>query len=1195
VSIFDETGEGRSVTRDRSLRLFTNRYELTRAFARRLNEDPSSKTVMFFFGLGGNGKSLLLRHLENRCCYRLASSEWEEISSYADELLVDAIAKAPSSESLPVAYLDFGARPVGENRPQEALPALFMLKRQLADHKISFPRFDFASIVYLHKSGLEISKRLEELFPASELEFATEVARALLDLPVLRIGLNLLEIVNRHFGDSLKRRSLQLRVADETAAEILALPPEPDLAEGLPRYFADDLGDALAPTGDHHRIVLMFDTHEAFFGEGVADDPDSLLHAGENARDEWLRSLLGSLNMDGGMVAVVAGRARPRWAKATRKAIPERFLEYRTVEPLTVADADAYLENVGISDPAVRAALVRYASAGPGEVHPYFLGLCADVALTAASHGSAVDPASFPLSEGLPEKERELAGRLLSWVTPDVELSIIAVSACRSFDLAIFSMLGDRLGFPAGRTDFAKLVSFSFIARVAGVGSEEMGASAFVVQRILRRALLHTRRDATLRAHEVLAAHYKESALRGDFLGRVEEIYHRNQLDPSTGVGEWVAEIDGALAIGRFDRCRSLVSVLADLQVDTDPERQQCLHRIARAELELGHVSEVERILADLPSGSPYAAILEADLEFFRGALARAESLAVASLEAIDVQSRLPFLFRLAEIQLYRGRFPEAKHHSEEGLEAAKLEGDVNQVCRWEKLLGEVEFFGGDVAAAAERFDRARHELEALPDGNRDQALLADLFEDVALVVGTLKDPNKAVEAQRAALEIRKRIGDTRGVASSLHGMGRAYIEMGDYGQADKALMEAARLAGDLGEGILLAKTWMALADVKASTGRPDEAQQLVSQALEDFKRHDSPADVSSALIQLASLNERQGHRKAWLRNLDQARRMIEQGGFLIQYQRFPEVAIPPPNRLLSGMVSYAAGDALGVPWEGRPGSEVDVARLDDLPERDDWPSGATSDDTAQMLLVASYLGDSGGDFNHSEFLERLVDSARTMRGIGPTTSEAIRRYKRTHEIRAVGGDTNGAVMRVLPVGWALPAFADDRRRRLATGVSEVTHGAATAIAGACVVAAMASWASEGCPVDGVIQAALDELDWFEDTHEVPAVAFAPIRLAADGRFRPGSDGVSLDAVETVAAVVHVLRAGEEPAAALRRAVSLGGDTDTVAAVVGGLLGSRSADVATALPWLARVRLPPSETLAAVADALHRIRRSFYD
>jgi hypothetical protein len=64
---------------------------------------------------------------------------------------------------------------------------------------------------------------------------------------------------------------------------------------------------------------------------------------------------------------------------------------------------------------------------------------------------------------------------------------------------------------------------------------------------------------------------------------------------------------------------------------------------------------------------------------------------------------------------------------------------------------------------------------------------------------------------------------------------------------------------------------------------------------------------------------------------------------------------MPPPARVRAGVVAYAAGDALGVPWEGRPASAIRWEAIDQIPTRGDWPAGATSDDTAQLLLVARF------------------------------------------------------------------------------------------------------------------------------------------------------------------------------------------------------------------------------------------------
>jgi ADP-ribosylglycohydrolase len=54
----------------------------------------------------------------------------------------------------------------------------------------------------------------------------------------------------------------------------------------------------------------------------------------------------------------------------------------------------------------------------------------------------------------------------------------------------------------------------------------------------------------------------------------------------------------------------------------------------------------------------------------------------------------------------------------------------------------------------------------------------------------------------------------------------------------------------------------------------------------------------------------------------------------------------------------------------------------------------------------------------------------------------------------------------------------------------------------------------------------------------------------------------------------------------------LGGDTDTAAAIVGGILGCQVEDVETAVPWLPQVVLPESQLIDAVATGLHDLRRS---
>src|SRR6266536_2569952 len=1196
MSIFDETNATDPlVAADGMLELFTDRHELIRRFAGYVNDDPPSKRILFLYGMGGNGKSLLLRHFETRCCMRLDQEQWREICSYPDDVFGAALASAPSATGVPVARIDFGARPAGESRPQEAFSALFMLKRQLARFKVAFPRFDFAAITYLHKSGLEIDKLLAGLFPQGELGIASDIADCLISLPVLRTGLELYAVLDRRLDAVFSRRRFQRRVPAATAAQILSLHAEPELAGELPRYFAEDLNDALAPAGRLERLVLLLDTHEAFFGEGVAG-AEHLAGGDYAARDEWLRYLLGHLDLGGGVVAVVAGRTRPPWDRVARAQIPQRFVDYQPVGCLSAADARRYLEHAGVADEQLRALLVGYSSVRDGEVHPYFLGLCADLARTAVERGAAVDPAFFHGSDEVADRQRALAGRLLSWVKPAVEYAIVAVSACRSFDLQTFVHLGGQLGFAQHRVDFDRLIAFSFVAPVSGAGTDR-GRQAFEVHRLLRRALRRVKPDATRRAHEVLRAYYGGQALAGDFTALLEEIYHTNQLDPSEGVSAWVRAMDRCLARGRYDRCRSLIALLGDLDVEGEFDHGRCMYRVARADLGLGAWADAEAILTRLPADSPHWSLLKAELAFCRGEFDTAAASARTAMEAVEGPARLPFAFRLAEIQLYQGAFPEARRLVASALARAEAGADPNQICRWANLLGEIEFFSGDVQAAQQRFQRACQQLERLPDQQRDGVVRASVIQNVGLVAEALGQWPAALAAHQSALEIRRRTGDARGAACSLHGIGKAHLGLGDLDQAGRVLGEAAGAADRLGEGLLLAKITHSRADLASARTDHAGAERLARDALEAFRRHSTPFDIASALLTVARLRGRQGDAAGRLAATDQARRLIEPGRFLVLYRLFPEAAMPPPARFRAGILAYAAGDALGVPWEGRAAAEVAWVAIDQLPPRHGWPAGATSDDTAQLLLVAGYLSERGALADERELLGRLAAALPGMRGAGPTTTAAVARFRATGTLVATAGHTNGAAMRALPIGWATPVAASQHRRELTIRLSRATHGTVGAIGSACLAAAMAAWAIEGCPLGEVIDAAVDELAWLDARFPGSHATFQPVRAAASGAWAASAAGVPMDAVATLAAVVHVVchaeRAGLTLADALRYAVSLSGDTDTAAAIVGGLLGCRRDDTPQ-LPWLARMALPDGEILDAVSTGLSRLRRSLY-
>lgn len=304
------------------------------------------------------------------------------------------------------------------------------------------------------------------------------------------------------------------------------------------------------------------------------------------------------------------------------------------------------------------------------------------------------------------------------------------------------------------------------------------------------------------------------------------------------------------------------------------------------------------------------------------------------------------------------------------------------------------------------------------------------------------------------------------------------------------------------------------------------------------------------------------------------------------------EIKLPCSDRIAGAMTAFAAGDALGVPWEGSAPAAIDRSCITELPAaRWGWPRGATSDDTAQMLLVAELLADTAGPPTAEGFMARLVEAAESIRGIGPTTARALDHFRATGDLpEPEPGEraTNGAAMRMLPVGWITPTTDPDRRRQLVEVLAIATHRAPAAIVAAGVVAAMASWAMDGVGVEAIIAAASTEIDaWAEKYDEADG-----FRAGLADTWIPGIDGVSLDATQTVAGVLHVLRTEPDLTSALPYAVSLGGDTDTVAALVGGILGARVPDQVNDLNWLQLVEFDQPSNLIL---KLHELRKGLYN
>jgi ADP-ribosylglycohydrolase len=120
-----------------------------------------------------------------------------------------------------------------------------------------------------------------------------------------------------------------------------------------------------------------------------------------------------------------------------------------------------------------------------------------------------------------------------------------------------------------------------------------------------------------------------------------------------------------------------------------------------------------------------------------------------------------------------------------------------------------------------------------------------------------------------------------------------------------------------------------------------------------------------------------------------------------------------------------------------------------------------------------------------------------------------------------------------------------------------------------------------------------------EEAHEAARAVGTDTRLTemltqvSTGTWQAPPEGISLDPYDTVAAVLSCVAPAPSLRDGLVSAVQLGGDTDTVAALVGGLLGCKLTveEVRGELPWHQAVVLPePQSALSEIAAALAVVR-----
>jgi ADP-ribosylglycohydrolase len=556
---------------------------------------------------------------------------------------------------------------------------------------------------------------------------------------------------------------------------------------------------------------------------------------------------------------------------------------------------------------------------------------------------------------------------------------------------------------------------------------------------------------------------------------------------------------------------------------------------------------------------------------------------------------RVHVLSRLADIALYLGDFSEAQRYGRSALDLAST-SDASLRARCYGIVAATEYFGGDIQAAQTRFGAALELLEDAPEAGRDRVVHSTILANLGTAAETRQDWAAAEYHHREALRLRREVADARGVLRSLHALGRARLGAGDRDEAERNFTEAGQLAESLGETLERAKIWHTHAEFLLRDGDASRARELATGALETFTQSRTRYDITHARVTLSRAALASGKERLAVQQGALVRSAVQVMGYGLLCVLYPEDVFDLAGRIDGALTAYACGDALGLPWESPPGASARVSsgQIEQLPAREGWPRGATSDDTALTLLVAHHLADRDGDGDPSAFLADLAGQEAAIRGLGPTTTAAIERFRRGDETAdSPRRATNGAAMRALPIGWVLPHGQAERRRQVTIAMSRAIHADPAALVAACVIAACASWALENASPAMLLEAAIEEAREAAQAVATDARLAEMLTQVSAGTWEPPANGISLDPYETVAAALWCATRATFLRSGLGNAVQLGGDTDTVAALVGGLMGCKltAGQVRAELPWHQLVVLPePKSAIAETATALATTR-----
>lgn len=272
-------------------------------------------------------------------------------------------------------------------------------------------------------------------------------------------------------------------------------------------------------------------------------------------------------------------------------------------------------------------------------------------------------------------------------------------------------------------------------------------------------------------------------------------------------------------------------------------------------------------------------------------------------------------------------------------------------------------------------------------------------------------------------------------------------------------------------------------------------------------------------------------------------------------------------NKVFGGLIGLCVGDALGVPVEfvSRAALEKNPVEMMNGYGTHSQPLGTWSDDSSlTFCLMESLCEGYDTDDIAKRFVKWYEEGYWTAHGevfdIGNATMQAIVRIQRGYKAEEAGGKTqydngNGSLMRILPLSFYLLNKDDlTERLKIVKEVSSITHAHPRSVMACFFYVEFAISLLKGKNIDEAMDVTVSNFDSLfcdniEREHFLRILDKNVVQISQKDIYSSGY------VIHSLEAALWCIKNSNSYEDAVLKAVNLGEDTDTTAAIAGGLAG----------------------------------------